>query len=89
MGLHSTRPAFEELTKSCLERNLPVNSWELEGNLAMEERGETLKIFDLKHEKAPTLAQITLQLCDDKEDVNTTVDIVDWIADGIKAEIDQ
>jgi hypothetical protein len=41
------------------------------------------------HEKAPTLAQITIQLCDNKDKINTSVDIVDWIADGIKAEIDQ
>jgi hypothetical protein len=55
----------------------------------MEERGESLKIFDLNHEKAPTLAQITLQLCENKDSSNGSADVVDWIADGIKAESDQ
>jgi hypothetical protein len=55
----------------------------------MKERGERLKIFDVDHEKAPTLAQITLQLCDDKDCSNSRADLVDWIADGIKAENDQ
>ena len=89
IGLDSTQPAFEELTKACIQRKLPVNSWKLEESLAMEERGESLKIFDIKHQKAPTMAQITLQLCDNKDNINASVDIVDWIADGIKAENEQ
>ena len=89
MGLISTQPAFEELTKSCLQRNLPVESWRHDENLAMEERGERLKIFDINHEKAPTLAQITLQLCEDKDDSNRAADMVDWIANGIKIENDK
>jgi hypothetical protein len=52
----------------------------------MEERGERLKIFDVNHQKAPTLAQISLQLCDDKENSKDRTDVVDWISDGIKAE---
>ncbi len=55
----------------------------------MKERGERLKIFDVNHEKAPTLAQITLQLCDNQNSSNGTADLVDWIANGIKAENDQ
>jgi hypothetical protein len=55
----------------------------------MKERGERLKMFDVNHEKAPTLAQITLQLCDDQNSSNSRADLVDWIADGIKAENDQ
>jgi hypothetical protein len=54
--------------------------------LAMEERGENLSIFDLNHEKAPSLAQITLQLTENKDNGNDNSNIVDWIADGIKAE---
>jgi hypothetical protein len=89
IGLDSTKPAFEELTKSCLQRNLPVESWRAAENLAMEERGEKLGIFDINHEKAPTLAQITLQLTDNKEISNNSANVVDWIADGIKAQNDQ
>ena len=55
----------------------------------MEERGERLKIFDVNHEKAPTLAQIALQLSDDKGSSKAAADVVDWIANGIKAENDQ
>jgi Kyakuja-Dileera-Zisupton transposase len=88
-GLISTQPAFEELTKSCVQRKLPVDSWKHDEILAMEERGESLNIFDLNHEKAPTLAQVTLQLCDNKDSSNGYDDVVDWIADGIKAESDQ
>jgi hypothetical protein len=88
-GLISTQPAFQQLTKSCVQRKLPVDSWKCDENLAMEERGESLKIFDVNHEKAPTLAQITLQLCDNKDNSNGSADVVDWIADGIKAESDQ
>ena len=65
-------------------------TWKSEENLAMEERGERLDIFDIKHKKAPTLAEITLQLTTDNKDLesNSTYG-VDWISDGIKAENDQ
>jgi hypothetical protein len=57
--------------------------------LAMEERGHHLNIFDINHKKAPTLAQITLQLTDLKDNPSDHVKIVDWIADGIKAQNNQ
>lgn len=91
IGLNSTQPAFDELTKSCHERNLPVDAWKSAYCLAMDERGEHLEIFDVNHEKAPTLAQITLQLTEmkDNSNNNNNVNIVNWIADGLKAENDQ
>ena len=89
MGLDSTQPAFEQLTNACHQRNLPVGTWRSDERLAMKERGERLKIFDINHQKLPSLAQITLQLCNDKDKPNSPVDIVHWIADGIKAENDQ
>jgi hypothetical protein len=52
----------------------------------MEERGEELRIFDINHKKAPSLAQITLSLIEEKE--NET-NVIDWIADGIKAQNNQ
>ena len=55
----------------------------------MEERGQHLNIFDINHKKPPTLAQITLQLTDLKDNPSEYVKIVDWIADGIKAQNDQ
>jgi hypothetical protein len=55
----------------------------------MEERGENLKIFDINHEKAPTLAEITLQLTNNDDNSSNTTKVVDWIADGIKTQNDQ
>ena len=89
MGLDSTRPAFEELTKSCKKRRLPVERWKSDEHLAMEERGEHLKIFDVNHQKLPTLAEIMFKLSDNKDNRSGLGNIVDWIADGIKAENDQ
>jgi hypothetical protein len=89
LGLDSTLPAFEQLTNTCLQRNLPVESWRSAEILAMEERGERLKIFDVNHEKAPTLAQITLRLAESKDNSNEAANIIDWVADGIKIENDQ
>lgn len=89
IGLDSTRPAFEELTKACHQRKLPVDAWRSDEHLATEERGEFLKIFDINHQKSPTLAEITVQLCDDNDNSNGFVDIVQWIADGIQVENDQ
>ena len=55
----------------------------------MKERGDHLRIFNINHEKAPTLAQITLQLTEMKDHSSNDVNIVNWIADGIKAQNDQ
>ena len=88
-GLDSTQPAFEQLTKSCLERQLPVEAWKSSEHSAMEERGDKLKIFDVNRKKPPTLAEITLQLTDAKDNPAEKVKIADWISDGIKAENNQ
>jgi hypothetical protein len=78
------------LTDSCLQRNLPVDAWESAYSLAMDGRGEELKIFDINHNKAPTLSQITLQLTElNDHSSNNDSNIVNWIADGLKAESDQ
>ena len=89
IGLDSTKPAFDQLTNSCRKRKLPIDLWKSEEHLAMEERGEGLAIFDINHEKAPTLAEITLKLTDGKESRNISASVVDWISDGIKAQNDQ
>jgi hypothetical protein len=88
-GLDSTKPAFDQLTESCHQRKLPVEAWKSAESLAMEERGEHLRIFDINQKKAPTLAEITLQLTDAKNDSDDVGNFVDWIADGIKAQNDQ
>jgi hypothetical protein len=55
----------------------------------MEKRGKSLSFFDINQEKAPTLSQITLRLTDENGDSNHTSKVVDWVADGIKAQNDQ
>lgn len=89
IGLESTKPAFNQLTKLCSQRKLPVETWRAEEHLAMEERGEQLRIFEVNHEKAPTLAEITLKLTQAEDNQNNASNIVDWISDGIKAQNDQ
>jgi hypothetical protein len=89
IGLDSTKPAFDQLTNSCRKRKLPVDLWKSAELLAMEERGERLAIFDINREKAPSLAEITLKLTDNKEDSENSASVVDWISDGIKAQNDQ
>ena len=88
-GLDSTQPAFDELTKSCLQRNLPLEAWKSAEELAMKKRGKHLKIFDISHEKAPTLAEVTLQLTEMNDHSSNDVNIVNWIAHGIRAQNDQ
>ena len=88
-GLESTKPAFEQLTISCIQRKLPVESWKVAEGLAMEERGERLKIFDVDHQNAPTLAEITLRLTDTRDTSTNNSNLVHWISDGIKAQNDQ
>ena len=89
IGLDSTGPALKQLTKTCVQHNLPVEAWRSLECLAMEERGKHLRIFDVNQKKAPTLAQITLELTNAKDDSNNAGNIVDWISDGIKAQKDQ
>jgi len=89
IGLDSTKPAFDELTKSCLERKLPVAQWRSAERLAMDKRGEHLSIFDINHEKAPSLAQITLQLTKADDKSTNSAKVVDWISYGIKTQNDQ
>ena len=89
IGLDSTKPAFDQLTKSCLQRKLPVQSWKLAEGLAMEERGQSLRIFEVDHQNAPSLAEITLKLTESKGNTTGNANLVHWISDGIKAQNDQ
>ena len=83
------QPAFEQLTNTCLQQKLSVESWRSTKCLAMEERGEKLRIFDINHRKAHTFAQITLSLTETNDNSNDGVHIVNWLADGIKTQNEQ
>ena len=41
------------------------------------------------HKKAPTPAEITLRLTDEKNKSKNPTNSVDWVSDGIKAQNDQ
>ena len=88
-GLDSTQPAFDELTKSCLLQKLPIEIWKSAEHLAMKNRGNQLRIFDISHEKAPTLAEVTLQLMETQDHSNNSMNVVNWIAHGIRTQNDQ
>jgi hypothetical protein len=55
----------------------------------MADRGEHLKIFDIKYQKSPTLAEITLSLIQGEDSSDGISTVVDWISDGIKAQNNQ
>ncbi|KAI0244966.1 hypothetical protein BJV78DRAFT_1289900 [Lactifluus subvellereus] len=59
-GLAETKPAFEQLTE-CLEPSL-VQEWTAQERVAMENRGDHLKIYEVTSEKLPMLADIRLRL---------------------------
>ena len=84
VGLDSMQPAFEQLTNTCLQQKLPVKFWRSTKHLAIEERGEKLRIFDINQRKAPTFTQITLSLTETNDNSNDDVHVVNWLADGIK-----
>ena len=46
-------------------------------------------IFDISHEKTPTLAEVTLQLTEREDHSSHTVNIVNWIAEEIRVQDDQ
>ena len=66
-----------------------MDAWRFDEHLATEERGDRLQIFDINHRKLASLAEITVQLCDENDNSSSTLDIVHWIADGIQAQNDQ
>jgi Kyakuja-Dileera-Zisupton transposase len=88
ISLDSMRPAYDQLTQLYIQGKFPVESWRSSERLAMEKRGDYLKIFDINHQMAPTLAEITLQLTEVKDGLSDSK-MVDWISDGIKAENNQ
>ena len=71
--------------------SMKPSCWSLEGRWTFGNGGKgwTPKDLDINYKKALTLAEITLSLTNTKDNSNSTANIVDWIADGIKAQNDQ
>ncbi|KIM73065.1 hypothetical protein PILCRDRAFT_15550 [Piloderma croceum F 1598] len=61
-GVSNTKPAFKQLT-NCVDPSL-VLEWTRQERVAMENRGDDLKIYDVVSEKLPTLAEIHLKLAE-------------------------
>ena len=50
----------------------------------MKNRGNQLRIFDTSHKKAPTLAEVTLQLTEIQDHSSNNVNVVNWIVMGLE-----
>ncbi|KAG9312102.1 hypothetical protein JVU11DRAFT_7387 [Chiua virens] len=83
-GVKSTKEPFEELTRS-LEA-AKIQEWSQQAVKADFERGETLDIYSLKIEKAPTLAEIRLSLVQSAPGSERTQSSVNWLIEGISIE---
>ncbi|KAG1863081.1 hypothetical protein F4604DRAFT_1587244, partial [Suillus subluteus] len=83
-GIDDTKVPFEELTSS-LEVS-KVSSWEKDETQAMEQRGEHLDIYQLKIDKAPTMAEIQLKLTKTEYADTGKCGSISWLINGINLE---
>ncbi|KAG1764090.1 hypothetical protein EV702DRAFT_1051462 [Suillus placidus] len=83
-GIDDTKVPFEELTSS-LEVS-KVSSWEKDETRAMEQHGEHLDIYQLKIDKAPTVAEIRLKLTETEYADTGKWGSISWLINGINLE---
>ncbi|KAG9312494.1 hypothetical protein JVU11DRAFT_6881 [Chiua virens] len=83
-GVKSTKEPFEELTRSLDAAK--IQEWSQQAVKADFEREETLDIYSLKIEKAPTLAEIRLSLVQSAPGSERTQSSVNWLIEGISIE---
>ncbi|KIK31764.1 hypothetical protein CY34DRAFT_36943, partial [Suillus luteus UH-Slu-Lm8-n1] len=86
-GIDDTRVPFEELT--CSLDVSKVSSWEKDEKQAMDQRGEHLDIYQLKIDKAPTMAEIRLKLTETEYADTGTSGSISWLINGINLEDSQ
>ncbi|KAG1720661.1 uncharacterized protein EDB91DRAFT_1064768, partial [Suillus paluster] len=86
-GIEDTRVPFEELTGSL--DVIKVRAWEKDEEKAKEERGEHLNIYQLKIDKAPTMAEIRLKLTESEYADTGRLGSISWLIDGINIEDSQ
>ncbi|KAG2351195.1 hypothetical protein BDR07DRAFT_1502284 [Suillus spraguei] len=75
---------LKKLTKSPNWAN--VQKWKKEAELAALDCGELLDIYQLKMDKAPTMAEIRLRLTENKLSTNGRTGAVTWLIEGINIE---
>ena len=76
-GIANTQPAFEQLT-DCLEPSL-VQEWTAQHRVAMEKRGDHLKIYEVKSEKRGRLICFTVWgslICFSADTCGNTTEVV-------------
>ncbi|KAI0245917.1 hypothetical protein BJV78DRAFT_1286968 [Lactifluus subvellereus] len=86
-GLSETMPAFEQLTE-CLEPSL-VQEWTAQERVAMENRGDHLKIYEATLDKLPTLADIRLRLSEAEVRYGNLSGSVSALMEGLTIERSQ
>ncbi|OJA15723.1 hypothetical protein AZE42_13710, partial [Rhizopogon vesiculosus] len=83
-GVKDTKLPFDELNRS-LDSN-KIIAWKRDEKLAMEKRGEYLDMYQLKIDKAPTMAEIRLSLVELENPEAGRSGTVSWIIQGINLE---
>ncbi|KAG1877467.1 hypothetical protein F4604DRAFT_1680133 [Suillus subluteus] len=83
-GVSDTQGPYEELTKSLDLAN--VQEWKKAADQAAHDRGALLDIYQLKMDKAPTMAEIRLHLTENELSTNGRTGSVAWLIEGINIE---
>ncbi|KAG1744530.1 uncharacterized protein EDB91DRAFT_1050678, partial [Suillus paluster] len=86
-GVSDTQGPYEELTK-LLDLD-DVQEWKKAAEKAAQDRGELLDIYQLKMDKAPSMAEIRLRLTENELSANGRTGSVAWLIEGINIENSQ
>ncbi|KAG1888625.1 hypothetical protein F4604DRAFT_1569672 [Suillus subluteus] len=86
-GISDTQGPYEELTRS-LDLD-DVQEWKKAAEKVAQDRGELLDIYQLKMDKAPSMAEIRLRLTENELSANGRTGSVAWLIEGINIENSQ
>ncbi|KAG1803116.1 uncharacterized protein BJ212DRAFT_1304681 [Suillus subaureus] len=86
-GVSDTQGPYEELTRSLDLDN--VQEWKKAAEKAAQDCGELLDIYQLKMDKAPSMAEIRLRLTENELSANGRTGSVAWLIEGINIENSQ
>ncbi|KAG1838555.1 hypothetical protein F4604DRAFT_1572198 [Suillus subluteus] len=86
-GIDDTKLPFDELTHTLDPEKIAI--WEKDEKMAMELRGDHLDIYQLKIDKAPTMAEIRLTLTESETSDIERPGSIPWIIQGINLEDSQ
>ncbi|KAG1893225.1 uncharacterized protein F5891DRAFT_1196677 [Suillus fuscotomentosus] len=83
VNFHDQGP-YEELTNSLNSND--VQKWKKQAELAALDHGELLDIYQLKMDKAPTMAEIRLRLTENELSSHGRTGAISWLIEGINIE---